>query len=192
MRHLRTGTALLIFAGVFMWLGSSVAAQILKLSDLLDFRFVEYGLANKILNLVLQLSLLIFFAWLIGYLMNKRWFRSFVLKLFSKIPVLSTVISFFFDHNYIEKLSSGKVKVVGIKFSEDVHMLGLQTNEFGENKEKSFVYGATSPMPATGFVFLVNKQAIVETKFTLSDFFRIAASYGLNYSEKKDPENPST
>ena len=53
MRHLRTGTALLIFAGVFMWLGSSVAAQILKLSDLLDFRFVEYGLANKILNLVL-------------------------------------------------------------------------------------------------------------------------------------------
>ena len=37
----------------------------------------------------------------------------------------------FFDHNYIEKLSSGKVKVVGIKFSEDVHMMGLLTNEFG-------------------------------------------------------------
>lgn len=124
----------------------------------------------------------------IGSLISRRWFRSIILGLFSKIPVISSLTDLFFSHDYVEQIASGEFPVVEYIISEGgMSALGLVTHENKGKKESDnwcLVYFPTTPVPFTGITLKIDTKRLKKIDMSVQDFSRIIVSFGLNCSKK--------
>ena len=58
------------------------------------------------------LGLLVLGPLLFGWVISQKWMRDILLNLFSQIPLVSTVSNVLLNHDFVERLKSGKMPVV--------------------------------------------------------------------------------
>lgn len=157
--------------------------------NIFDFDLELTPLLETIIKNAIKLAALLAAIYIIGWLISKRWFRSVILRLFSKIPLVSGLTDLFFSHDYVERINSGEFPVVEYTITEGgVSVYGLVTHE---EKDWCLVFFPTSPVPFTGYTLKIDKKRLKKTDMNVQDFFRVMVSFGLNVPDKqtKKPSN---
>ena len=159
---------------------SGIVSGLSGVWELLEFLNVsEFGIANAGLKLLSIVVIL----YGIGWLVRKRWFRSLVLVLFSKIPIISDLVDFFFNHDYIERISKGEFPVVMYQHP------GIGIRAFGLVTDRGdtwcTVFFPTSPFPLSGYTLDVRTDQLQSTDLKPQDLFKMMLSFGLSCPSKK-------
>lgn len=188
MKIWKTFKAGLIWSGVIAILVSFIIWALSLLGS-----FVIPFSAHKLINIPLNLALYAVAVWLIGWLISKQKLRQFFLKLFSKIPLVSVVIDFFLNQDYIDKVTSGEVAEVTFEYAGQ-KAIGMVVNEIllpedlrhPENMVAHLVViQPTTPFAPTGFLTLVRKSEALYTGRTFKDTMVATASFGFNFPQPR-------
>ena len=160
-----------------------VFGGVLFFFDILDFNLELAPILESVVKNAIKLAALLMTIYSIGWLISKRWFRSVILRLFSKIPFISGLTDLFFSHDYVERINSGEFPVVEYTIGEGgVSVYGLVTHE---EKDWCLVFFPTSPVPFTGYTLKINKKQLQKADMDVRGLFRILVSFGLNVPEKQ-------
>jgi hypothetical protein len=151
-------------------------------------KFVDHFLLNLSINLVL----IMLGIYLVGWLISRRSLRELLLKLCSKLPIISVLINFFLNHDYVERVSKGDLPEVLFRHTDDSWAFGTVTNElrlpaFPEDSGSQLtdwvvILGpSTAPLSVTSPIHLRKKSSVVFTGRFIKDTALTAASFGLNF-----------
>ncbi|MDO8466940.1 MAG: hypothetical protein Q7S83_02245 [bacterium] len=184
MKIWKTFKAGLIWSGVIAILVSFIIWALSLLSNFV-ISFSDAKIINLPLNLAVYALGILFIGWLIG----KPKLRQFFLKLFSKIPLVSVVIDFFLNQDYIDKVTSGNVPEVIFDYAGQ-KAIGMVVNEAylpnpGREAYEDYllVIQPTTPFAPTGFLTLVRKKDALYTGRTFKDTMVTTASFGFNFRQ---------
>ncbi len=151
--------------------------------NIFDFDLELAPILELIIKNAIKLAALLTAIYVIGWLISKRWFRSVILRLFSKIPLVSGLTDLFFSHDYVERINNGEFPVVEYTITEGgVGAYGLVTHE---DKDWCLVFFPTTPVPFTGYTLKIDKKRLKKTDMNVQDLFRIVVSFGLNVPDKQ-------
>lgn len=126
----------------------------------------------------------------LGLLVSWKAFREIILKLFSRIPVLSVIANFFLNKDYVERVTNGGFPEVLFRHTEDSWSFGTVTNEMwlpenmtsGPLAEWVVIVGPpTTPVSITAQMYLRKKSTVVYTGRHIKDTAITVASLGLKF-----------
>ena len=144
--------------------------------------WVSGGLISRFLFMAIFLALPL----LMGFIVSWKRFREIILKLFSKVPVVSLVVDLFFNSVNVEKAKEGGfLQEVIFKTDEHTALFGTVTNEFqapsglasGQLVDWLVIIIPTTPISVTGPVVLRKKTSVVYTGRFIKDTSISVASF---------------
>jgi hypothetical protein len=146
------------------------------------------------------LAALIMAPFLAGLLVSWKTFREVILKICSKIPVLSVAANFFLNKEYVERMTDGGFPEVIFKHTEESWAFGTVTNDSlrvpenmtdGPITDWVVILGPpTAPVSVTAQIYLRKKSSVVYTGRYIKDTAITTASLGLKFP--LDPSKFST
>lgn len=125
-----------------------------------------------------------------GLLLAWRWFREFLLKITSKIPVVSTVANFLFNKDDAERIDKDDFPEVFFRHTDNSWTIGTVTRELQlhENPDDQnsqivpwlvIIGPPTAPVSLTAQIFLRRKTEVWYTGNYFKDTVLSVASFGL-------------
>ncbi len=134
---------------------------------------------------------LLLVPFLVGLLVAWKTFREVMLKIFSKVPVLSVLANFFLNKEYVERVTDGGFPEVVFRHTEDSWSFGTVTNELrlpekmseGELTDWVVILGPpTTPVSVTAQMYLRKKTTVVYTGRYIKDTAITTASLGMKFA----------
>lgn len=135
---------------------------------------------------ILFMAILLISPFLMGILISWQGFRKLILKLFSKVPVLSLFVDLFFNNINVEKTQKGNFhQEVMFKTDENTILIGTVWNEFvapenlveGPLADWLIIIIPTTPGAPTGPTVIRKKSEVVYTGRSLKDTMVSIASF---------------
>ncbi len=159
--------------------------------------FIIYGENYEVNNLIVQfISFLItlIFIYLFGFLTNKfigkrvmLWFD----KLISKIPVAKSIYKTIkqLTNSIADSNANAFQKVVLIEYpKKNIWTIAMVTGESKDNDKEDYyhLFLPTTPNPTSGFMLIINKKNVIESKMSVEEGLRTIISGGMVSPEIND------
>lgn len=134
----------------------------------------------------LFMAILLATPFLMGLIVSWKKFRELILKIFSRVPVVSLFVDLFFNSVNVEKANEGGfLREVMFKTDEHTAFFGTVTNEFlapsgltsGPLVDWLVIIVPTTPISVTGPVVLRKKSSVVYTGRLIKDTSISVASF---------------
>ena len=159
--------------------------------------FIIYGDNYEVNNLIVQfISFLItlIFIYLFGFLTNKFIGKRVILwfdKLISKIPVAKSIYKTIkqLTNSIADSNANAFQKVVLIEYPKNnIWTIAMVTGESKDiNKEEYYhLFLPTTPNPTSGFMLIINKKNVIESKMSVEEGLKTIISGGMVSPEIND------
>lgn len=153
----------------------------------INFYFLTTDQVIKVISEIIILVSFFLFTLLLGYLTN-LFFIKYILhlsdRILHKIPLINKIYKTTKDiiQTLFKKDKSSFKQVVLVPFTEDIHVIGLITNECLDNIDENnwlSVFIPTALNPTTGFLFMYKREQLIFLDMKTEDAFKYVISCGL-------------
>lgn len=175
-RIFRTGLVAIVPFALLAFLFASLFEIIFGFLNLFGNAF-----GVPVLDSALKFFLLFVCIFVLGLLVSWKFFRDAIARLSSRIPVVSDLVKIFFSDEYIERIREGNHRVAF--WNPPWLGCGAFVAVTYETDEWASVFIPTSPLPMTGYEFVVRQEHIRKTDMTVQQLGKLNVAFGLNAGE---------